>query len=63
MPITPTNLIKHTITPNNTNKGGYALWGDDTITWGDSSRSWGSPFSTFVNLIKNIITPSNKTKN
>lgn len=63
MPITPKNLTKNIITPNSKNKGGYAFWGDDIVTWGDSSYYWSSPIASIVNLVKNIISPSNKTKN
>ena len=61
--ITPKNLTKHTITPNNHRKSGYAVWGDDEVTWGDAFRSWGSPSFTMVNLAKHTITPINKIKN
>lgn len=64
MPITPTNKAKNSITPsNNSRKGGYATWGDTIVTWGDADYGWGSPYFTMVNLAKNIISPTNKTKN
>jgi len=62
MSITPTNLAKNSITPKNDKKGGYALWGDSSVTWGSATLSWGSPFATMSNLAKNAITPKNKTK-
>jgi hypothetical protein len=62
MPITPTNLAKHTITPVRTSKTGYAMWGDAVVTWGDSGYSWGAPSATLTNLSKHTITPTNQTK-
>ena len=61
--ITPKNLQKNNISPNNARRGGYALWGDSVVTWGSASLSWGSPFASMVNKAKNIISPANKTKN
>lgn len=63
MPITPVNKPKNAITPTGARKGGFAFWGDPVVTWGDTGYGWGSPFFTFINRIKNIITPSNKAKN
>lgn len=63
MPITPVNLAKNTITPNNKGKGGFAFWGDDIVTWGDSAYNWGSPSFSMVNRTKNTITPTNLNKN
>lgn len=63
MPITPVNKVKHQITPNNKGKAGYAFWGDDTVTWGDSGYGWGSPFASFVNKVKHLISAVNKVKN
>lgn len=63
MPITPINKAKNSISPNSVKKSGYATWGDDVATWGSSSFYWGSPFASMVNLAKNIISPTNKTKN
>lgn len=63
MPITPTNVTKNTITPGSIGKGGYAFWGDAVVTWGDIGFGWGSPYATFGNLSKNLITPTNVTKN
>lgn len=62
MPITPVNLVKHTITPTAARKGGYAYWGDTVVTWGDAGYSWGSPFATMTNLTKHTITPVNQVK-
>lgn len=42
MPITPTNQSKNTVSPNNGDKSGVALWGDAEITWGDSLAYWGN---------------------
>jgi len=63
MPITPVNKAKNTITLSNNRKGGYAFWGDPIVTWGDANYNWGSPSSSFVNKVKNTITPVNKVKN
>lgn len=57
-----TNQTKNVITPSSSNKGGYALWGDDVVTWGDADFGWGSPYFSMVNLAKNSITPVNKAK-
>lgn len=63
MPITPVNKVKNPITPTMKRRGGYAFWGDTTVTWGDALYNWGSPSASLVNLVKNDITPNNKVKN
>lgn len=63
MPITPTNISKNTITPNQSNKGGYALWSDSVITWDDIGYAWDAPYNPMTNISKNTITPTNQTKN
>lgn len=63
MPITPVNISKNSITPLSSNKGGYALWGDDDVIWGSTILNWGSPSATFANISKNSITPTNVSKN
>lgn len=54
MPITPTNQVKHSITPNRTGKGGVYLWGDDVYTWGDATATWGSLIS-YINRDKSTL--------
>jgi hypothetical protein len=63
MPITPTNLSKHTVTPSSTRKGGYAFWDDSEVTWDSAIYLWDSPIATFTtNLSKHTVTPTNQTK-
>jgi hypothetical protein len=63
MSITPVNLTKHSITPNNKSKGGYVMWDDDVITWDSAIGRWDSPYSPITNLAKHTITPVNLIKN
>lgn len=63
MPITPTNKTKNVITPNSSNKGGYALWDDKVVSWDSATFKWDSPVYSINNLSKNVITPANLTKN
>lgn len=63
MPITPTNIPKHAITPSANTKGGYVLWGDPVFTWGSTIAQWGAPVNTFANVAKHAITPTNQSKN
>jgi len=62
MPITPTNLNKHTITPTGTSKI-FVVWSDSSITWGDTLGLWGSGYKMLSTSNKHVITPVNKTKN
>jgi hypothetical protein len=63
MPITPTNLTKHTITPGRVDKSGYATWADSVVAWDSSSLFWDSPLNAFaMNLSKHTITPTNQVK-
>ena len=62
MAITPKNLTKNAITPKNKHRSDYTFWGDDLITWGSVSGNWGDPFATFVNRVKNAISPTNRPK-
>lgn len=41
MPISPTNRSKSVIVPNNDNKTGIVLWGDNDFTWGGIDVTWG----------------------
>ena len=60
--ITPVNLTKHTITPNNKAKffnGVYGIARYGFSTYGTGTAGGG----LFVNLVKHIISPLNKAKN
>lgn len=62
MPITPTNLTKHTIIPSSSKKSGYVTWDDNVTTWDSSTLFWDSPLSSMTNLTKHSITPTNLVK-
>lgn len=62
MPISPTNLSKNIISPQNTSKTNVDLWADDIITWADVSGYWGDSYLV-TNNSKNLITPTNLSKN
>jgi hypothetical protein len=60
--ITPTNQAKNSITPSTSSKSGYVLWGDTHYSWGDVVGHWGDPIISFINTVKNMITPTNTPK-
>lgn len=64
MTVVGVNQSKNTVTPNNADKYGVALWGDSTYTWGDLNAYWGTitSISNITNPTKNTISPVNSAK-
>ena len=61
MPISPTNLTKHPITPINTNKYGVALWDDTVVAW-DALLFYWDASEKVVNTQKHSAIISNQSK-